>query len=156
MPEDQKTDPLLDSLAILEANNMRVRNALVYSRRAFTRFFGHLFSKKEVPADLPVLANVFNAAEDPVLEYHRVSRKTGAKVAMAMAMAHGEVINWEKVSSSLPVDEAGKEVALRPFFKKAKKFSKLLVALTEAASTEVKGSSAEAPSSSVTPSAEVP
>ena len=73
-----------------------------------------------------------------------------------MAMAHGAKVDWEKVSSSLPVDDAGQNVPLKSFFKRAKKFSKLLISLTEAPCAQAAGTSAEAPSSSVTPSTGVP
>ena len=93
MPEDQKIDPLLDSLTMLEANSVRVRNVLVHAHRAFKHLFGHFFLKQKEPEDLLALANVFNAAEDPALNYRRAGTKTGVEILMAMAMAHGEAIN---------------------------------------------------------------
>ncbi|KAM0887634.1 hypothetical protein ACQ4PT_028891 [Festuca glaucescens] len=96
MPEDQKTDPLLDSLTMLEANSVWVRNVLVHARRAFKRLFGHFFPRKKEPEDLLDLANVFTAKEDPALNYRRAATKTGVEIAMAMSMAHGENVNWEK------------------------------------------------------------
>ena len=69
MPENQKTDPLLDSLTVLEANSVRVHNVLVHARRAFKRLFGHFFPRQKEPEDLLALADVFNAAEDPALNY---------------------------------------------------------------------------------------
>ena len=107
MPEDQKTDPLLDSLTMLEANSVRVRNVLVHARRAFKRLFGHFFLKQKEPKDIFALADVFNAAEDPALNYRRAATKTGVEISMAMAMAHDEAVDWDKVSSSHAVDRAG-------------------------------------------------
>ena len=112
MPEDQKTDPLLDSLTILEVNSVRVRNVLVHARRAFKRLFGHFFPRQKEPEDLLALADVFNAAEDPALNYRRAATKTGVEISMAMAMAHGEAVDWDKVSSSHAVDRAGQLMAL--------------------------------------------
>jgi 23S rRNA A2030 N6-methylase RlmJ len=60
---------------------------------------------------------------------------------MAMAMAHDARVDWEKVNSSLPVDDGSQQIALKPFFKKAKKYSKLLVALTEVLGTQATGTS---------------
>ncbi|KAM0930572.1 hypothetical protein ACQ4PT_000883 [Festuca glaucescens] len=70
MPGDQRTDPLLDSLTILDANSVRVRNVLVRARRAFKRLFGNFFPKQKEPKDLLDLADVFNAEQDPSLDYH--------------------------------------------------------------------------------------
>jgi hypothetical protein len=120
MPEDQKTDPLLDSLTMLEANSVRVRNVLVYARRAFKHLFGHFFPIQKEPEDLLALANAFNAPEDPVINYHRAATKTGVEISMAMAMVHGEVVDWDKVSSSHAVDKAGQPTSLVPFLKNAK------------------------------------
>ena len=61
---------------------------------------------------------------------------------MAMAMAHGEVVDWDKVSSSHTVDRAGQPMSLVPFLKNAKKFSKKMIALVHPRST---------PSASATP-----
>ncbi|KAM0887225.1 hypothetical protein ACQ4PT_029181 [Festuca glaucescens] len=143
MPEDQKTDPLLDLLTMLEANNVRVRNMLVHARRAFTRLFGHFFLRQKQPEDLLALADVFNAQEDPVLNYRRATTKTGMEIVMAIAMAHGEVVDWDKVSSSHAVDKAGQPMSLVPFLKNAKKFSKKMISLVHPTS---------APPASATPS----
>jgi hypothetical protein len=56
--------------------------------------------------------------------------KTGVEVAMAMAMTHGERTNWEKVSSSYAKYDASKAKSLRISLKEAKKFSKVLIAMT--------------------------
>ena len=142
MPEDQKTDPLLDSLTMLEANSVRVRNVLVHARRAFKRLFGYFFPRQKEPEDLLALADVFNAEEDPTLNYRRAATKTGVEISMAMAMAHGEVVDWDKVSSSHVVDRAGQTTSLVPFLKNAKRFSKKMISLVHPTST---------PSASATP-----
>ena len=154
--KDYEVDPLLDSLSVLEGNSVRARNLLTRSRRAFKRFHGHLFLKEKIPEEFDELVGLFNGEPDPMLEYRRSLTKTGSEVSMAMAMAHDAKVDWEKVSSSFPIDDAGQQVALKPFFKKAKKYSKLLVALTEVSGTQATGASAEAPSASATPSAVVP
>ena len=142
MPEDQKTDPLLDSLTMLEANSVRVRNVMVHARRAFTHLFGHFFLRQKQPEDLLALADVFNAQEDPALNYRRAATKTGVEIAMAIAMAHNETVDWDKVSSSHAVDRAGQPMSMVPFLKNAKKFSKKMIALVHPTST---------PSASATP-----
>jgi hypothetical protein len=41
------------------------------------------------------------------------------EVAMATLMAHGEPVNWKKLSSSYPKDAAGKRVILQDYLLEA-------------------------------------
>ena len=118
LSKEYEVNPLLDSLYVLEGNSVRAHNLLTRSRRAFKRLHGHLFPKEKVPEDFDELVGLFNGEPDPKLEYHRSATKTGSEVSMAMAMAHDARVDWEKVSSSLPVDDAGQQVALKPFLRR--------------------------------------
>jgi hypothetical protein len=76
--------------------------------------------KADMPADdLRKLAKVFDTPEDLILLMKSYSVKQGAKGAIALTYAHGEEVDWEKVSSSRsrPLSEP------RSFFKKAKKYA---------------------------------
>jgi hypothetical protein len=70
-------------------------------------------------ADLKKLATAFNTPKDPILLMKSRSVKRGAEGAIALTYAHGEEVNWEKVSSSRgrPLSE------LRGFFETAKKYT---------------------------------
>jgi hypothetical protein len=127
---------------MLEANSVPVRNVLVHACRAFTRLFRHFFLKQKQPKDFLALADVFNAQEDPALNYRRAATKTGVEIVMAMAMAHSETVDWDKVSSSDVVDRTSQPMSLVPFLKNAEKFSKKMIALVHPSST---------PSASATP-----
>jgi hypothetical protein len=50
-------------------------------------------------ADLKKLVKAFDTREDPILLLKGRSVKRGAEGAIALAYAHGEEIDWEKVSS---------------------------------------------------------
>jgi hypothetical protein len=69
------------------------------------------------------------SAEDPVLNYRRAATKTGVEIVMALAMAQGEAVDWDKDSSSHVVDSAGQPKSMVPFLKNAKKFSKKMISL---------------------------
>jgi hypothetical protein len=57
--------------------------------------------KADVPAaDRKKLATAFDTPEDPILLMKSHSMKQGAEGAIALTYAHGEEVNWEKVSSS--------------------------------------------------------
>ena len=128
--EDQEEDPLLDSVSILEMNCRLARNGLAYARRSFNRLFKHFFPKSEAPEKFEALAKVFTAAEDPALSYHRAATKTGVEVSIALAMASGEEVDWDKVISFRGVTKD----ALTTFLKSAKKYSKKMVAVVDPSS----------------------
>jgi hypothetical protein len=76
-------------------------------------------------ADLKKLAMAFDTPEDPILLMKGHSMKRGAEGAIALTYAHGEEVNWEKVSSSRrrPLSE------LRGFFEKVKKYAPGIVSI---------------------------
>jgi hypothetical protein len=65
------------------------------------------------------LAKAFDTPKDPILVMKGLSLKRGAEGAIAFSYAHGEEVNWEKVSSShrRPRSE------LKAFFEKAKRYA---------------------------------
>jgi hypothetical protein len=68
---------------------------------------------------LKKLAKVFDTPEDLILLMKSHSVKRGAEGAIALTYAHGEEVDWEKVSSShgRPLSE------LKAFFEKAKRYA---------------------------------
>jgi hypothetical protein len=100
--------------------------------------------KEEMPVDdLWKLAAAFDTIEDPVLTMKRTSVKWGVEGAIALAQAHGEHVDWEKISSSraCPLSE------MLGFFKKEKEYAPGIVSLI----THLVASSTPAPSSSTHP-----
>jgi hypothetical protein len=106
---------------LLESNWISIQEIFELASRVLMRIFVGLWPKQkaDVPAaDLKKLATAFNTPEDPILLMKSRSVKRGAEGAIALTYAHGEEVNWEKVSCShgRPLSE------LRGFFKKAKKY----------------------------------
>jgi hypothetical protein len=106
---------------LLESNWISIQEIFELASRVLTRIFVGLWPKQkaDVPAaDLKKLATAFNTPEDPILLMKSRSVKQGAEGAIVLTYAHGEEVNWEKVSSShgQPLSE------LRGFFEKAKKY----------------------------------
>jgi hypothetical protein len=118
-----------------------------------TQIFVGLWPKKKADApaaDLKKLAMAFDTVEDPILLMKSRSVKRGAEGAIALAYAHGEEVDWEKVSSShdRPLSE------LRGFFEKAKKYAPGIVSIitpSVASSTFTAASSTPATSASMPP-----
>jgi hypothetical protein len=121
-------DPLMAAVSLVEANWISVREIFELVNRVLTRIFIGLWPKQkaEVPDnDVKKLAQAFDTIDDPILHMKGLSLKRGAKGAIALSYAHGEEIDWEKVSSShgRPCSE------LKAFFEKAKRFARGIVAM---------------------------
>jgi hypothetical protein len=119
-------NPLLAAVSLLEANWISVQEIFELVNRVLVRIFVGLWPKRkaDVP-DLKNLAKAFDTDDDPILTMKGLSLKRGAEGAIAFAYAHGEEVNWEKVSSSLgrPRSE------LKAFFEKAKKYAPGIVSM---------------------------
>jgi hypothetical protein len=113
-------DPLLATVSLLEANWISVQEIFELVSRALTQIFVGLWPKRkgEVP-DLKKLAKAFDTPDDPILVMKGLSLKRGAERAIAFSYAHGEEVNWEKVSSSHDCPRS----ELKAFFEKAKKYA---------------------------------
>jgi hypothetical protein len=121
VPLQLDDDALMAALNLLESNWISIQEIFELASRMLTRIFVGLWPKKkaDVPtADLKKLAAAFDTPEDPILLMKSRSVKQGAEGAIALTCAHGEEVDWEKVSSSRgrPLSE------LRGFFEKVKKY----------------------------------
>jgi hypothetical protein len=146
-PDD---DSLMATVNLLEANWISIQEIFELASRVLARIFVGLWPKQraEVPGtNLKKVAKVFDTPDDPILLMKGRSMKRGAEGAIALTYAHGEEVNWEKVSSSRgrPFSE------LRGFFKKAKKYTPGIVSIISPSAT----SSISAPASS-NPASSVP
>jgi hypothetical protein len=97
---------------------------------------------------------MLDTSEDPMLPLKRLSTKIGAKVTMALAMSHGENVDWDKVSSSMAKDDDLKDVSIKAFLEEAKKYSSKMTALIlpdDAPSTSAAPSASAMPAAATTP-----
>jgi hypothetical protein len=150
-PNDE--DRLMAVVNLLELNWISVQEILELTRRVLTQMFIGLWPKKRasMPADdLKKLAATFDTVEDPILAMKGRSVKRGVEGAIALALSHGEEVNWEKVSSchARPLPE------LLGFFEKAKKYAPgimLIITPSAASSTSTPTSSTPTASASMPP-----
>jgi hypothetical protein len=124
-PDD---DPLLAAVNLLGSNWISIQEIFEIASDVLTRIFVGLWPKQKVDvpaADLKKLAMAFDTPEDPILLMKGRSMKRGAQGAIALTYAHGEEVNWEKVSSSRgrPLSE------LRGFFEKVKKYAPGIISI---------------------------
>jgi hypothetical protein len=121
-------DPLIAAVSLLEANWISVREIFELVNRIFTRIFIGLWPKQKAEVsdnDVKKFAQAFNTIDDPILHMKGLSLKRGAEGAIVLSYAHGEEIDWKKVSSShgCPRSE------LKAFLEKAKKYAPGIVSL---------------------------
>jgi hypothetical protein len=124
-PDD---DSLITAVNLLEANWISIQEIFELVSRMLTQIFVGLWPKQKADMpdnDLKNLAKAFGTPDDPILLMKGRSMKRGAEGAIALTYAHGEEVNWEKVSSSRgqPLSE------LRVFFEKAKKYALGIVSI---------------------------
>jgi hypothetical protein len=142
---------------VLESNWKLVQNILQRVLHVLICLFPGLIPKKrnEIPADnLRRFIDAFDTIEDPVHAMKLILIKQGVEGAIALAQAHGEVVDGEKVGSShaRPLSE------MLEFFKKAKQYAPKIVSLispSAASSTSAPGSLAP-PSSTPAADASTP
>jgi hypothetical protein len=129
-------EPLLAAVSLLEANWISVWEIFELVNRVLTWIFVGLWPKKKanIP-DLKNLAKAFDTDDDPILTMKGLSLKRGAEGAIAFAYAHGEEVNWEKVSSS----PGRPRLELKPFFEKAKKYALGIMSMISPSAASVTG-----------------
>jgi hypothetical protein len=132
-PDD---DPLLAAVSLLEANWISVQELFELVNRVLTRIFVGLWPKQKanVP-DLKNLAKAFDTSDDPILAMKGLSLKRGAEGAITFSYAHGEEVNWEKVSSSPGCPRA----ELKAFFEKAKRCAPGIVSMISPSAASTTG-----------------
>jgi hypothetical protein len=121
-------DPLMAAVSLLEANWIFVQEIFELVNRVHTRIFVGLWPKQkaEVPDnDVKKLARAFDTPDDPILLMKGLFLKRGAEGAIAFSYAHGEEINWEKVSFS----HGRPCLELKAFFEKAKRYAPGIMAM---------------------------
>jgi hypothetical protein len=113
-------DPLLAAVSLLEVNWISIQEIFELVNRVLTRIFVGLWPKQKANvSDLKSLAKAFDTSDDPILTMNGLSLKRSAEGAIAFSYAHGEEVNWEKVSSS----PGHPRSELKAFFEKAKKYA---------------------------------
>jgi hypothetical protein len=126
----------LAAVSLLEANWISVQEIFELVNRVHTRIFIGLWPKQKGKVlDLKNLAKAFDTPDDPILTMKGLSLKRGAEGVIAFSYAHGEEVNWEKVSSShdRPCSE------LKAFFEKAKKYAPDIVSMISPSAASATG-----------------
>jgi hypothetical protein len=113
-------DSLLAAVSLLKANWISIQEIFELVNHVLTWIFVRLWPKQKANVlDLKNLAKAFDTSKDPILVMKGLSLKRGAEGAIAFSYAHGEEVNWEKLSSSPGRPRA----ELKAFFEKVKKYA---------------------------------
>jgi hypothetical protein len=99
--QDRVEHSLLYAIDMLESNYKNATSVLQHTRHVSMRLFREFFleKKKDMPENLRRLVETFDTHEDPTLLLKGSSMKRGTKATVALAMSHGEDVDWAKVSS---------------------------------------------------------
>jgi hypothetical protein len=121
---------------LLEANWISVWEILELVNHVLAWIFVGLWPKRKADVlDLKNLAKAFDTNDDPILTMKGLSLKRGVEGAIAFAYAHGEEVNWEKVTSSLGCPHS----ELKAFFEKAKKYASGIVSMISPSAASATG-----------------
>jgi hypothetical protein len=121
---------------LLEVNWISIQEIFELVTHVLTRILVGLWPKKK--SDVPNLRNLaksFDTDDDPILTMKGLSLKRGAEGAIAFAYAHGEEVNWEKVSSF----PGRPRLELKPFFEKAKKYAPVIMSMISPSAASTTG-----------------
>jgi hypothetical protein len=132
-PDD---DPLLAAVSLLEVNWVSVQEIFELVNHALTRIFVGLWPKQK--AEVPFLKNLakaFDTPDDPILVMKGLSLKRGAEGTIAFFYAHGEEVNWKKVSSS----HGRPHSELKAFFEKAKRYAPGIMSMISPSTASMTG-----------------
>jgi hypothetical protein len=99
--QDRAEHSLLYAIDMLESNFKNATSVLQHTQHVPTLLFREFFpkKKKDMPENLHRLVKTFDTPEDPTLLLKRSSMKRGTEATVALAMSHGEDVDWAKVSS---------------------------------------------------------
>ena len=118
-----------DALTAAESYGTQVLELMAQAKVALVRFHEDVFPGKGPPATIKELVEVIGADEDPLVSYSHAQTRTGAEVALTLAMGHGIEGDYQKATSEFPKGPDGKLVDITPFRKRARKHAKRLAVL---------------------------
>ncbi|KAM0871368.1 hypothetical protein ACQ4PT_039438 [Festuca glaucescens] len=119
-----RIDSLTDTVAAVGGCGDQVQELLARLKGALKIFHENMLPEVVVPQALEKLVELFCAEEDPLVDFSCMQAETGARVALAVVMAHGIDGDFQKATESYPTGADCKEINLKPFAKKVKKYAR--------------------------------
>ena len=131
LPGRERGDTLEQAVALLEASSSSMVSLFRESREILERILKTLKPKEPVPSTPRALLNAFDPEDDPVDSFSERQQKSAFVSLLSLMMAHGEPVNLEKVTSSIPT-ASGQPVDPRVHIKHVRPYcSKILDVLAE-------------------------
>ena len=116
-----REDALDQAVASFQAASGPFVSLVARSQDTLRRLLTTLTPGAEVPSTPQALLDAFEAEEDPVDQFSEKKTKSAFVSLVTLMMAHGEKIDLEKVTSSIPMS-SGEPVNPRAYAKQAKKY----------------------------------
>ena len=129
-PADAGSDGAGDALAILETRSAEAMGLLEKAKDVLSSVGEKMLGEDCTQlSSLPAFLELLVLAGDLVKEYGEFQVMAGAEAMMTLAMGHGVVADFEKVTGELPRDAQGREVDLSVFSTDARKLAERAVQL---------------------------
>ena len=131
LPGREHGDRLEQAVALVEASSASAVSLLKQSKETLERIFTMLKPRAQVPSSPQALLEAFDPEDDPIDDFSERQQKSAFVSLVSLVMAHGDSINLEKVTSSIPFS-SGQPVDPRSHMKHARKYcDKILDVLAE-------------------------
>ena len=131
LPGRERGDPLEQAVALVEASSASAVSLLKQSKETLERILTTLKPRAQVPSTPQALLEAFDPEDDPIDDFSKKQQKSAFVSLVSLVMAHGDPINLEKVTSSIPLS-SGQPVDPRSHMKYARKYcDKILDVLAE-------------------------
>ena len=142
----ERGDPLEQAVASIEVASASAVSLLQRNKETLGRILSTLTPQAEVPSTPQALLDAFDVDDDPIDEFSEKQMQSAFVSLVSLVMAHGDSINLEKVTSSIPMS-SGQPVNPRSHIKYAKKHcDKLFKVLVEYREARSKASAASSSS----------
>ena len=131
LPGHERGDPLEQAVALVEVSSSSAVSLLKQNKETLELIWSTLKPRVPVPSTPQALLEAFDPEDDPIDDFSERQQKSAFVSLVSLVMAHGETINLEKVTSSIPLS-SGQPVDPRSHMKHARKYcDKILDVLAE-------------------------
>lgn len=120
MEPEPRIESTADVVDVAEGRGKRLRLLLSKSREVLSNL--HARPKAAAPTKFEELVDTFHSSDDVIKEFCYTQSERGAQSAMTMTIAHGNKVDFQKITSAFPTGPGGKEVDLKPASKIAGNF----------------------------------
>lgn len=153
--EQAQADFLANAVATAEGCGVQVEALVSKLKGGLQRLYANVSSRKKLKErSFGELVGFLCAEKDPLLGYSSDQTRTGAELALTLAMGHGIEGDYVKATSSFPTGPDGKEVDLTEFSQLARSLSLKLITMMKKRADKLDAATAKTAASTATEAVE--